>query len=465
MARICPLCGRANDDDANFCQGCGTSIGSHAQADPPDDVPLRQPAAPAGTPPAPPGAPLLRDGPRLLVVLAALLMVAIAGSFVLLMLPSEASDSNREAAVGPSSGATVRASPSPALDHFLAGAVGPKADRLAAIMADGGVKPITRFVGQQISNIAYSPDGAWLACIAGTDKRSDLWLFQTATSDARQPTADAKNIVAVESLAWLSPTLLLTAAYPGAPGPGHNANLLVYDTETGKFARLLAAGGMLRGVSVSASRDGRKIAFVAYSDLKTTKHGSVTARERLQVLDRASGFVRELGAHRAFFDVNARTYDEPLISPNGEAIIYRRARSDVGTSYTIVDTNGAVLMPEMEALMPAGYAWNPRGTKVVFTGQPVSGGGKKPLVFWQFDLSTGGSPRVLARCKNTWVQGLSWSPDGETIAWSERDRKGNTGTIYLMKAQSGASTVLVKGALSPVWSPDCGASLQTSPNP
>ena len=53
--------------------------------------------------------------------------------------------------------------------------------------------------------IAYSPDGEWLACVAGTFKRSELWLFDPATGDARQATAGAPDVVAVDSIAWLSP--------------------------------------------------------------------------------------------------------------------------------------------------------------------------------------------------------------------------------------------------------------------
>ena len=86
-----------------------------------------------------------------------------------------------------------------------------------------------------------------------------------------------------------------------------------------------------------------------------------TATERLELLDRASGAVTELGTNKALFDVNARAFDEPLISPSGEAIIYRRAGSDVGTSYTVVGADGATLMPAKETQFPAGYAWDPDG--------------------------------------------------------------------------------------------------------
>jgi Tol biopolymer transport system component len=403
-------------------------------------------------------------------VLVAIAVLALVAVMAFAFFPRGAGDGAGEESPKPTTGATVAASPSPALDQYLAGATGPKADRLAAIMSDGAVKPITRFSGQQIWQIAYSPDGKWLACVAGTWRRSELWLFDASTGDARQATANTPNIVAVDSIAWLSPRDLLMAGYTETPkATGQNADFLVYDTVSEEFTPLTGNGGVaLRGVSVSASREGAEVAFVTYTDHKTNSYGMATALERLQVLDRASGQVAELGRNKADFDVNARAFDEPLISPEGQAIIYRRAGSDVGTSYTVVDVDGAVLMPEKETTMPAGYAWDPGGTKVVFTGQPItSASGDMPVTFWEFDTEVGGAPRVLAKYEDAAVQELSWSPDGSTIAWAEYDPKmeWRTGIVYLMPVTGGESRTLVKQALSPVWAPGAAEPLQTSPSP
>jgi Tol biopolymer transport system component len=503
MAQTCPACGRANDDDASFCQGCGAAIagavGEAPQAPlappaPPAQTPIAAPystvPAPAAvfgapeatkTPPGPPPPP--RTGPSTggpqrggrapgwVIVLIVALVIAVVAVAALLILPGEDTPGAGENSPAPTSGATVAASPSPALGGYLAGAVGPKADRLAAIMEDGSVKPITRFTGQQIWQIAYSPDGQWLACVAGTFKRSELWLFDAISGDARQATASTPSVVAVDSIAWLSATELLVAGYTETPkATGQNADFLVYDTATQEFAPLLDGGGVpLRGVAVSASREGARIAFVTYGDVKTDQYGMVRAKERLEVLDRASGAVAELGANEAFFDVNARTFDEPLISPNGEALIYRRAGSDVGTSYTVVAADGTTLMKAKETQFPAGYAWDPTGSKVVFTGHPLNPAadesGIGPAIFWVFDTRSGATEAV-ARYKDTMVQDVSWSPDGETIAWAEYDQaKYQTGNVYLLPAAGGDSKTLVQEALSPVWAPGGAPSLQTSPSP
>jgi len=478
MARTCPVCGRANDDDASFCQGCGAAIVDAAQPAPP--VPpapptpavAQQPAAPPpGPPPAQPGPPS-RGGhtPGWVIVLVVAAVIAIAAVAALLILPRGETTGGADISPTPSAGATVGVSPSPALDQYLAGAVGPKADRLAAIMADGTVKPIARFKGRQIWQIAYSPDGKWLACIAGTFKRSEVWLFDATSGAARQATADTPNVVAVDSIAWLSTTELLVAGYTEPPrATGQNADFLVYDTATQGFAPLLDAGGVsLRGVAVSASGDGARVAFVTYTGVKTDRYGMVTAKERLELLDRASGALTELGTNKAFFDVNARAFDEPLISPNGEAIIYRRAGSDVGTSYTVVGADGSTLMPAKETQFPAGYAWDPDGVRVVFTGHSLKPSGDAdgigPAIFWIFDTRAG-STRVVARYKDTMVQDLSWSPDGKTIAWAEYDQdRYRTGNVYLTPADGGDAQALVQEALSPVWAPGGAPSLQTSPS-
>jgi Tol biopolymer transport system component len=402
------------------------------------------------------------------VVLVIIAIVALVAVMAFAFVPRGGGGGDQSPGPTPTTVTTAEASPSPGLGEYLAAAVGPKTDRLAAVLSDGTVLPVTRFAGQQIRQIAYSPDGKWLACIAGTYRRSELWLFDTGTGDAKQATANTPSIVAVDSIAWLSPGELLMAGYTETPKfTGQNADFLVFDVSSGKFSPLAGLGGVaLRGVSVSASKAGDRIAYVTYTDQKTDKYGMPSAVEHLEVLDRASGESAELGKNKALFDVNARAFDEPLISPDGQAIIYRRAGSDVGTSYTVVGTDGTVLMPAKEAMMPAGYSWDPEGTKVVFTGQPVSSSDSQPVSFWLFDTQTGGEPTVIARYAHTSVQDLAWSPDGSTIAWAEYDQKQyETGTIFLMPATGGDSTPLVKNALTPAWAPGAKEPLQTSPSP
>ena len=216
---------------------------------------------------------------------------------------------------------------------------------------------------------------------------------------------------------------------------------------------------------MSASADGNRVVYVTYTDQKSDQYGFWTATERLNVVDRAAGSVTELGSSKAFFDVNARAFDDPLISPTGTAVIYRRAGSDVGTSYTVVDVNGTTLMPAKELMFPAGYAWDPGGTKVVFTGQSIKGTGNGAVYFYLFDTSLGGSPKVITNYRKTFVQDLAWSPDGSTIAWAELDTgKYRSGNLYLLSPSGGDSQRLADWAIMPAWAPGAVASPSPSPS-
>ncbi|NLE22626.1 MAG: hypothetical protein GX624_07605 [Actinobacteria bacterium] len=450
MARACQGCGRSNDDDASFCQGCGAPLA---------EAPVR-----AAVPPDVGGHSRIWIVAIVVAVIVAIVAVAATAYFT-----DGGGGTNAGLSPAPSAEPTVAVSPAPEVERYLAGAVGPRADRLATISADGAVTPIGRFSGGQIRQIAYSPDGARLACVAGTLRRSELWVYETSSGAAKQATAAAPRVVAVDSVAWLSPTELLMAGHTEKPeATGQNGALLVYDVGSGEFSPLSDAAGVpLRGVAVSASRDGGRVAFVTYTDARTDEQGMASATERLQLLDRATRQITQLGENEAFFDVDARAFDEPLLSPDGEAVIYRRAGSDVGTSYTVVDADGARLMAAKEATFPAGYAWHPDGTRVVFTGHPVKpgadGSGVGPAVFWVFDTSTR-QTQVLARQDGAMVQDLSWSPDGETIAWAGYDQDHfRTGTLYLMPSTGGRSRAFVKQAISPVWAPDTAPSLVTAP--
>ena len=73
MARTCPACGRANDDDASFCQGCGAAVADAVQQAPPAPPLLRsavrgrpprlRPARPAARPFRPPATAAARHEP------------------------------------------------------------------------------------------------------------------------------------------------------------------------------------------------------------------------------------------------------------------------------------------------------------------------------------------------------------------------------------------------------------------
>ncbi len=517
MARNCPSCGRANDAGAQFCSGCGGEMGpacdscgaalpadavfcrtcgavassappaaapeSAAPALPPSAVavaPAPPSAPPAQTgpggpvPPVPPptmaygagGPPRRGPGPALLIVIIVLIVAAAAAAAVFLFILPDGSDDSADKSSpspGASSGGTT---PAPSAGGFLAAAVGRQGNVLGTVSSDGAIKELATTLGPQIFQIAYSPDGKRLACIAGDWKRPELSLVDVAQGTVQKVRIANPALVAIDSVAWLSSQALLIAGFTvPAKNQGEDAELLVYDLVAGSAEPLKDDVGVaLRGVSVSASADGGRVVYVTYTDQKTDQYGLWTATERLNVLDRETGAVTQLGSSKALFDVNSRRFDDPLISPTGTAVIYRQAGSDVGTSYTVVDINGTTLMPAKDLMFPAGYAWDPGGTKVIFTGQSIMGSGNGAVAFYLFDTSLGGKPKVIARYSKTVVQDLAWSPDGSTIAWAEWDTgKYRSGNLYLMSPSGGDSQRLADWAIMPAWAP--GAVVPPSPGP
>ena len=513
MAGNCPSCGRANEDDARFCSGCGAQIAAACPscgaalpanamfcrvcgsavgaaagaaavtsampaataAAPTEPVSGAAPpaaASPAGpVPPAPPpvtargagGPPRKGPSPALLIVIIIVVVVlvvaaaAAAAVFFFILTPGSGDGGTTPM---PVTSASISASPTPAESFYLAAVTGPHANALSTVEPDGRIREISGKVGAQAFQLAWSQDGRLLACVAGTWDRRSLWIADLEAGEIEEVKFSTPAIVSVDSVAWLNPHQLLVAGFTTVPkNQGEVAELVQYDPamhdpDTQPLED--ADGVALRGVSVSASRDGNKIAFVTYTDQKVDQYGMATATEKLELVDWQSGEVTELGASQAEFEVNARSFDEPLIAPTGDAIIFRSAGSDVGTSYTVLDAAGTTLMPAKELLYPAGYAWDPTGQKVVFTGHSTSwkGGSGDPTIFYVFDRAVGGSPKEIARYKKTAVQSLSWSPDGGTIAFSEWDPDTYaTGNIYQMSPTGGDAHKLAGQAMLPTYQP------------
>ena len=506
LVATCPSCGTTLPADAVFCRACGAVVvaapaAAATSAAPPPPVAPSAPAPPTvppvsaappqsyaaaparfeaggggGVPPAPPpdmgrgagGPPRRGPGAALLVALIVLAAAAAAAAAVYFFILRDDPDNGGGKKSPTPVASSSSAAPSPSAGGYLAAAVGHQGNVLGTVDPDGAVKELASSLGSQIFQIAYSPDGKRIAFIAGEWDRPELSIADVEDGSVQQVAISSPAIVGFESIAWLGPEALLVAGFTVKPNfQGEDAELLVYDPVAGTSEPLKDGDGVaLRGISVSASVGGEKIAYVMYTDQKADQYGFWTATESLMLLDRDSGTVTRLGSGEAAFDVNARRFDDPQISPTGTAIIYRQAGSDVGTAYTVIDANGTTLMPAKQLLYPAGYAWDPSGTKVVFTGQPPNATGNASVRFFLFDLNVGGEPQRIAKYADTMVQDLAWSPDGGTIAWAEWDPvKYRGGHLYLMAASGGDSRTLARWAMSPAWAPGAEVPPSSAPSP
>ena len=509
MARNCPSCGRANDDGARFCSGCGSEIaaacpacGSALPADavfcrtcgavidaapaaatPAEPVPVATrvepvPAAappaqasPAGAvPPTPPpmmaggagGPPRRGPSPALLVVVIVLVIAAAAAAAIyFFILPSGSDDGDGK---GPTPVASSgSATPTPTAGGFLAAAVGRQGDTLATIAADGVIKELSTTVGAKIFQVAWSPDGTRLACVAGTWARPLLWLYETSSGGVRQIRVVAPTLVAIDSVAWLSADALLIAGFTTATTiGGENGELIVFDPSTDTAKPLTDGDGMpLSGIEVSASADGSRVSYVSFTDRTTDQYDAVTATEQLMLLDRGDGSTTMLDSEKAYLDWGGRAFSKPLLAPDGEAVICAQTGGDIGCSYKVIDANGTTLMDadSLHLMYPAGYAWDPSGQKVVFTGHTSE---KGSAIFYLYDKSTGGDPQVLVSYKRTYVENLAWSPDGSAIAWGEWDRDNwRSGTLWLTPVDGGDADRIADWAIMPAWAP--GAAVSPAP--
>ena len=487
IAAVCPSCGAAVPIDAVFCRSCGSAIGpaaaaaepiepapTPASAEPRPAAPTQMDVGPVGpVPPAPPpamsrgagGPPRKGLSPALLIVIMVLAVAAAAAAAIFIfILPggSHDGDGNTPTPIASSSG-----TPGPAAQQYLAAAAGRRGDTLATIAADGIMKELSTTVGSNIFQLAWSPDGTRLACVAGTWARPLLWLYETSSGGVRQIRVASPALVAIDSVAWLSADELLIAGFMTATTTGgENAELVVFNPATESAESLRDGDGTpLRGVEVSASADGSRVSYVSFTNVRSDQYGAATATEQLMLLDRGDGSITTLGSEKAYLQWDDRAFSKPLLAPDGEAVICAQTGGDISCSYKVIDANGTTLMDadSLHLLYPSGYAWDPSSQRVVFTGHTSE---KGSAIFYVFDKSTGGDPQILVSYKRTYVEGLAWSPDGSAIAWGEWDRQSwRSGTLWLTPATGGDAKRIADWAILPAWAPGAVASPTPSASP
>ena len=482
MARSCPACGRANDDDASFCQGCGATLaGPDARpvSAPRADVTRLRPAsrlrrlrrsggrrsraafrsrgagdarraratrtarvASAGRGPArrrtaaprQAGAQVARDAHR---------RGGDRARRVLIFVLFPRGGGNDDGPIGADADhrrhrRRLSAAPSRPVPRRRRRSQGRPA---RGDHGDGTVEPITRFSGEQIWQIAYSPDGKWLACIAGTYKRSEVWLFdggerRRTAGDGRRRPASSPSTASRGSRTDRAPGGRATRSRPRPPARTPTSSSTTSARRTSR--RWSTRGGLaLRGVAVSASQRRRTGSPSSPTrTVKTDKYGMVTAKERLELLERASGVVtaarREQGALRRQRPRLRRAADLP--ERRGDHLPPRRQRRrhelhGRRRRRQHADAGPRDAVPGRLRLGPGRHEGRlhrslPQAVRrrQAASGRPSSG-----------SSTPGPAPRrCVARYKDTMVQDLSWSPDGKTIAWAEYDQeKYQTGTVYL----------------------------------
>jgi Tol biopolymer transport system component/DNA-binding winged helix-turn-helix (wHTH) protein len=98
-------------------------------------------------------------------------------------------------------------------------------------------------------------------------------------------------------------------------------------------------------------------------------------------------------------------------------------------------------------------AWSPDGTRIAFLRDKPGGGSEVRLI-----PPTGGPERPIGEVLGLAHQGLSWSPDGRSLAVVDRSAPGEHPEIFVLEVASGAKKRLAPASSSfdilPTFSPD-----------
>ena len=149
----------------------------------------------------------------------------------------------------------------------------------------------------------------------------------------------------------------------------------------------------------------------------------------LRLLDLASDDVQTIASHKELegygFD-----FQEPLLSPDGSAVMFSSTGTDVSVTYEVMGTDGSVIMAPKQLLFPSRFSWNPaRPTQVAFAGRRTENG---PTFIFRYNTASGQGPKVIANISGQYLTDLAWSPDGKSIAYTLLSRKYGYATGDLM---------------------------------
>src|SRR5262249_46180988 len=98
-------------------------------------------------------------------------------------------------------------------------------------------------------------------------------------------------------------------------------------------------------------------------------------------------------------------------------------------------------------------AWSPDGTRIAFLREKPSGGSEVRLI-----PPTGGPERQIAEGQGLADKGLSWSPDGRSLALVDRSTPGERLGIFVLDVPSGVKKRIIPTSahsdILPAFSPD-----------
>lgn len=271
-----------------------------------------------------------------------------------------------------------------------------------------------------------SPSGARVLYVG---ERNRLAVVDATTGAVQRISLEGRPIRSIDGATWTSENRILFGGSRRAWASPQYSSLYRADLRTGKVTRFRRLAG---GEPSYAVEEGSLI-YV------TRRVVGETAKEAIWRLDSLTARRPHLLDSAAEYWEAGRSFNTPLISPDGVYVLSAETGTDVQITYSLIKVDfGAAAMLQLYGGSPRCAAWG--GSKVAFQQSLPSGGELAVFVYDAVSCSLIPSPSRL-------FEQLAWSADGDLVGGSWDDG----GKVYVAAASDlGTWTDLGTGRV-PVW--------------
>jgi Tol biopolymer transport system component len=299
------------------------------------------------------------------------------------------------------------------------------------------------------TNPVFSPDGEKIAFIRGRDSEDvyqiekDIYVMNPDGTGERRLTHVAAGLTYPDSsqLAW-SPDSEKIAFVDGSVSAADIYTIDVDGTNRTRLTNSEPSADRLTGINYAAwSPDGEKIVFQRVYDVQESGSASASASagpgtstiSEIYVMNADGTDLRKLSIESAYPDASS-----PAWSPESKKIAFTVSRRNSrgistinadGTDQTRVTGNSSR------------FQWSPNG-EITFVGAPPPATFEPSDTIDIYKISADGTNRTRLTHDDASEHQLSWSPDGERLAYyTIRIGGGNTEyPIYVMNADGTGRT-------------------------
>jgi serine/threonine protein kinase/Tol biopolymer transport system component len=296
----------------------------------------------------------------------------------------------------------------------------------------------------EVHSCTFSPDGRWVACVSGNRQymmneaygniaSSSIWVIPT-TGGSPVRISDEKSLNI--SPAWLPrPTSLLYISNRDGGRDIYQVTLTRSGRPGGDATRLTVG---LNASTVSASADGRRLAYATFS--RTANVWSFPVPQR--------GPVKVSGAEQ--HTVGNQEIEGFDLSPDGRWLVFDSNRGGTQQLYRMPLPSGEVQQLTNGDVPSLAPAISPDGQEIAYHSFKD---GFRQL----FLIPAEGGSSVQVTSEHAHSRIPNWSPDGRSLVFVRKALSDSQGTAVVSRDSSGRwgpPRTLIKGGASGVWSRD-----------